>query len=411
MKIALVGCGYVADYYMATLRLHPRLRLVGACDKSPERCRAFGAFYGVPTFPTIKALLDATDPELVLNLTDPASHYEVSKLLLEAGRHVYTEKPLAMDFEQAQELTRIADSRNLSISGAPCTIHGDSARRVWQALTEGLIGQVRLVYASLEDGMVFRTQYANWRSASGAPWPYQDEFALGCTVVHAGYWLSWLLAYFGPVKRMTAHTSCLFPDKGLGQTQASPDFSVASLVFSSGVVARLTCGLVAPADRSMHIIGDKGTLTIANAWDNRSAIHFQLNKPEMTDVAWRARNKIKKLMLAGVQRFAPGAFWGGRRLALAPGGAHLRSRTQKMDFLIGVEDQAIALDEGGTPLISANHLLHATELVLAIHNSDRLPQPYTPQSRFDHDGIKRKLRSVGQEGAMPPARGNASRRA
>jgi len=397
MKIALVGCGYVADFYMATLRRHPALEVTCACDPNAVRRQAFGAFHGVPTYATLNELLAATDAPLILNLTNPASHYEVSRAILDAGRHVYTEKPLALDFEHARELVDLARSKGVLISGAPCTIHSAAAQSAWRAILDGTVGQVRLVYAAVEDGMVFRKMFNLWRSASGAPWPYADEFALGCTIQHAGYWLMWLLAFFGPAQKMTAHASCLFPDKGLNgfQQEMAADFSVACLTFKSGVVARLTCGVVAPPDRSLHIVGDRATLTVADAWNNSSAIHLQANGQEARQLSLRARNKAKQLMVNGIQRFAPGAFWGGRRLPVPAGSEKAPGQQHNMDFLSGVMDQATAILENRTPLIAADYLLHATELTLAIQHADRLPQPYTPQSAFDHDAFRRNAKVDG----------------
>jgi predicted dehydrogenase len=206
VKIAIAGCGYVADFYMETLPNHPTLELVAACDINPERRAAFGSCYAVPMYASVDELLARSDAELVLNLTDPRSHHAVSQAILKAGRHLYSEKPLAMEFEPAQELVQLAKSRGLSISGAPCNAYSESAEAVRRALTAGKAGIVRAVFAEMSEGRPSLASVRRWRSASGAPWPYADEFELGSTVQHAGYCISLLTGLFGPVSRV--HSLC-----------------------------------------------------------------------------------------------------------------------------------------------------------------------------------------------------------
>ncbi len=97
------------------------------------------------------------------------------------------------------------------------------------------------------------------------PWPYKDEFEVGCTLEHAGYYLGWLAAWFGPAVTVTSFASVQVPDKVPGETFAvtSPDFSVACIQFASGVVARLTCSILAPHDHSLKVVGDERRLIYA----------------------------------------------------------------------------------------------------------------------------------------------------
>ena len=94
MRIAIVGCGFVADYYLKTLPLYPDLEIAGVMDRVPERATKFAAYHSVPVYASLAELLADSTVEIVLNLTNPRSHYEVSKAALEAGKHVYSEKPL-----------------------------------------------------------------------------------------------------------------------------------------------------------------------------------------------------------------------------------------------------------------------------------------------------------------------------
>ena len=260
--IGIVGCGFVADFYAATLPLHPELALVGCTDLNETRALVFAQRNGCVAFLTLNDLLQDNRIEIVVNLTNPESHAEVTGASLEAGKHVYTEKPLASDLAIARELTELAKSRGLVLASAPCSVLGETAAAMRAAVRRGDIGPVRLAYAELDDGPIHRMRPDRWASTAGTPWPWRNEFMTGCTVEHASYHLTWLVALFGSVVRLIAFSGVMVPDKhpDLPADLCAPDFSVATLVFESGVVARLTCSIVAPHDHSLRLIGDFGRL-------------------------------------------------------------------------------------------------------------------------------------------------------
>ena len=364
MNIAIVGCGYVADFYMATLSNHSSLRLVGAYDQNPDRLAAFSLYYKARAFSSLEALLADPDVSLVLNLTNPSSHYTVSRQSLEAGKHVYSEKPLAMMVDDARRLVELAEERGLSLSGAPASVLGETACALRTAVVNGRVGEVRLAYAELEDGPVFEEPLASWKSPSGAPWPAKDEFSVGCTLEHAGYYLTWLCLFFGPVKRMSAFASRRVEDKGTGQAldTIANDFSSACLEFASGAVARLTCGLVAPQDRSLHIYGDAGILSVSDAWDSTAPIYFRSTSGLAPGVFGRIQRALQKRL--------PLRSHYGVKIRPKPFKGRLPPYPSKMDFARGPAAQAEALLSGQTPLLSARFVLHITEVVLALQTAD-----------------------------------------
>ncbi|WP_457773889.1 Gfo/Idh/MocA family protein [Phycobium rhodophyticola] len=243
--VVLVGCGFVADLYMGGLATFPHIRVLGAFDRDAPRRAAFCEHWSIPAFDTLQSALAALPPDgLVLNLTNPASHGVINRVALDANRHVFCEKPLALDLAEAETLIADAAAKNLQLASAPSSVLGEAAQLLIHATRTGIAGTPRLVYAELDDGFIPQAPVEDWRSASGAPWPYVDEFETGCTLEHAGYYLSWLIAMFGPVTRVVAASAEVLPDKrGITGT---PDFSVATLFFASGPVARLTCSIAAP---------------------------------------------------------------------------------------------------------------------------------------------------------------------
>ncbi|MEQ8384567.1 MAG: Gfo/Idh/MocA family oxidoreductase [Coleofasciculus sp. A1-SPW-01] len=364
MRIAIVGCGFVADYYMKTLPGHPELELVGVMDRDQDRASRFSAYHSVPTYPTLDELLQDSHVELVVNLTNPSSHFAVSKACLEAGKHVYSEKPLAMELSQAEELVELAEKQGLYISSAPCNLLGETAQTIWKALREKAIGRVRLVYAEIDDGLVHKMPYKKWSSESGIPWPYKDEFEVGCTLEHAGYYVTWLVAFFGPAQTVTAFSSCLIPDKETDVLLAeeAPDFSVACIKFASGVVARLTCGIVAPHDHTLEIVGDDGILYTKDCWYYRSPVYI------------KRRITIRRKMFISPWK---------RKYPLVGKATRYRYRgSQQMDFFRGVAELAAAIREKRPCRLSAQFSLHVNEIVLAIHNALDTGSPYTISSSF-----------------------------
>jgi predicted dehydrogenase len=365
-RVAIVGCGFVADYYLKTLSSHPQLELVGAMDKDPDRAKHFSSYHSVPIYSTLEELLADPKVDIVLNLTNPRSHYNISKAALEAGKHVYSEKPLAMEFSQAQELAALAEQKGLYIASAPCSLLGETAQTIWKALRENAVGTVRAVYAEMDDGLVHRMAYKQWRSESGIPWPYKDEFEVGCTLEHAGYYVTWLVAFFGPAESVTAFSSCQIPDK---QTDVpldvnAPDFSVACIKFKSGVVARLTCSIVAPHDHSLRIIGDEGILYIKDCWYYKSPVYV---KRLITIRRKTLLNPFRtKYPLVG--KNVPQAKYKG---------------AQQMDFCRGVAEMAAAIAQKRPCRLSAQYSLHVNEIVLAIQNSLDTSSPYRMKSSFD----------------------------
>ncbi len=381
MKIAIVGTGFVADYYMTTLANHPTLMLTGVWDRDAARLEAFRSFHDVTAYSDLNALLADPSVQIVVNLTTPESHYEITSRALAAGKHVYCEKPLAMELAQAEALVAQAQGCGLTLATAPANGLSDAYRLVEDALRSGRIGAPRLVYAAMEDGPVFRDTWSRWRSRSGAPWPGLHEIEIGCTLEHAGYALSWLVTLFGPVESLTAFSAVTFPDKGpgTGQIVMAPDFSVGCLHFRSGVVARLTNGLAAPRDRSLQIFANRGSLTVRDLWDNRSVVHVEETsapRPLLGRILTRAEAKLGRAL--------PWKPTPGRKLAYpaTPSSKALPGYPSQIDFMRGVADQAEAIERGEAPRFSGTLALHITELALALNNARDLAQPYRPRSSF-----------------------------
>ena len=347
--VVIIGCGFVADLYMTGLKTFPQIRILGAFDRDAPRLAAFAAHWQVTTFDSLDAALAALPADgLVLNLTNPASHAEINRAALLSGHHVFCEKPMTLDPAEARDLAALAAANGLQLASAPSSVLSESAQLLIKAARDGTAGTPRLVYAELDDGFIPQAPVEDWRSASGAPWPYEDEFRTGCTLEHAGYYLSWLIAAFGPVTRVIAASAETLPDKhGISGT---PDFSVATLFFENGPPARLTCSITAPHDHRIRIIGDNGYLEVKEAWNNAAPVRFHRR--------FRIRRRLLEHPI-------------GKRLKPS-GPTHPklpRTGAAAMNFALGPAEMLDAIAAGRPGRLAGDYALHLTEVTLAIQNA------------------------------------------
>lgn len=366
--IAFVGLGYVADMYRDALHRHGDvIVLSGVYDHNPERCSAYAAYWGDRLFPDLDALLAEKEVEIVVNLTDPENHETVTRAALAAGKHVYSEKPLAMTTATARALAQEAAEKGLRLAAAPCTQLSESSQTLIRAVRSGIIGDVRLIYAEIDDGMIHRAPYRDWSSASGAPWPARGEFEVGCTFEHAGYYISLLVGLFGPVETVTSFSSVQIDDKRTDPPLfgGAPDFSAGCLTFAGGVVARLTCSVIAPYDHRFRVIGEEGVLALNECWDYGAPVRLQ--KTATTRLG-RAIEKRRPGLLAKKMPLVRTPPWKSRRGGFG------------MDFPRGIAELARSIREDRPSRLSPELAVHVTEVTEMLQHPERFERPATVES-------------------------------
>jgi predicted dehydrogenase len=347
-SVSIIGCGFVADLYMRAFTAHPDVAVTQVYDHDPARLSAFASHWKLHAVNSLERFLgNLPKGSLVLNLTNPSAHYDITRRCLEAGHHVYSEKPLATEMDDAIALHELAAQNNLLLASAPCSFLGEAAQTLAHAIRTDVAGPVRLIYAELDDGFVPQAPYGDWQSDSGAPWPAKDEFAVGCTLEHAGYYLTWLIAMFGSVQRVVAASAECLPDKAV---RGTPDFSTATLFFENGVVARLTCSIVGSHDHRIRVFGDKGVLAVKRAWDNDAPVRFHKR--------FTLRRRLIEHPIGTRQRLA-----GPTHPKVARWGA------AAMNFALGPVEMLDALQENRPCRLSADFALHLNEVTLAIQSA------------------------------------------
>jgi predicted dehydrogenase len=143
VRVAVVGCGNVAEKYVPHLQRSTTVDLVAVCDPLVDRARSFARAYTIEhTFQDVDHMLSTLDFELLANLTPMLLHAPINRKALEAGKNVWCEKPIATDLAEAQALLSLAQRHNVGLWSAPANPISPAFQFMAQALSTGTIGRV-----------------------------------------------------------------------------------------------------------------------------------------------------------------------------------------------------------------------------------------------------------------------------
>lgn len=202
LRLALIGCGDVAqrDYLPELHRLDDRVELVAVCGRTEARARKTGEEHGAAWFTDYRKMLATVDIDLVANLTPIQVHAETTLAALEAGKHVYSEKPLAGTVAEAEAVKRAAVDRGLIVVAAPSIMLYPQIRRARKLLREGTVGPVSSVRGYGHGGV------PPWGGYTSDSSPF---FAKGGGPVRdmGVYPLHTITGLLGPAERVTAMAS------------------------------------------------------------------------------------------------------------------------------------------------------------------------------------------------------------
>ncbi len=197
LRIGVVGCGNISAIYMKNADMFRRLEMAACADLRPEAAAARAAEFGLRAM-SLDEIFDAPDIDLILNLSVPAAHHEVSMRAIRNGKHVFTEKPLCASAAEARELLQAAQAAGLCVGSAPDTFLGAAGRRARQLIDGGALGQVITGTAfMLGRGM------EHWHP--NPAFYYQP--GAGPVLDMGPYYLTMLTYLLGPVRAVSAATS------------------------------------------------------------------------------------------------------------------------------------------------------------------------------------------------------------
>jgi len=265
-RVGIVGCGNIAGGYGRTLAPHKQIEIAGASDIDTARAESFVKEFGGTAYPSLDALLADDTIDAVVNLTIHHAHPAVITQCLNAGKHVHSEKPLAMTYAEAQALVDLAEQKGLRLSCSPITYMGEAQQTAWKVIREGQLGPVRVIYAEVNHGRI-----ESWHPAPG---PFYEVGSLFDVAV---YPLTMVTTFFGPARKVIAYGKVLYPDRvtkeGVPFHIETPDWSVAAVELASGEVVRLTTNFYVSnrtKQRGLEFHGDEASLFM-DSWQNFNA--------------------------------------------------------------------------------------------------------------------------------------------
>lgn len=266
MKTAIVGCGVISDVYMQSFKdRFSVIDLLACSDLDEERMASAARKFGIKPM-TYDEILADPEVELVVNLTSPGAHYALTKQALERGKHVYSEKMLAVKFHQAVELCSIAKKNHVRLGCAPDTFLGGGLQTARYAMDRNLAGRILSGIISLtRDYRVFGDNLPHLFRSGGSV-----LFDMG------SYYLTAVCSLLGPVKRVSAfgtkteevHEVKRLGSPYYGQKIPLEDCNVitAALEFAGGafVTLHLNSGTVLNETFHLELYGDKGILRLGD---------------------------------------------------------------------------------------------------------------------------------------------------
>lgn len=264
LKIGIIGCGNISSIYMENCQKFPHLELISCADLDVSRAQLQAEKFGVPRACSVEELLSDPAIELVINLTIPKAHASVCIQALEAGKHVYTEKPLAVTREEGKQILETAKKHNLLVGSAPDTFLGAGIQTAIHIIEQGEIG----VPIGASAFMICRG-HEHWHPD---PAFYYDNGG-GPMFDMGPYYLTALVALLGPIKRISGSTRISYnertvlstPKAGTKIEVSTPTHISGVIDFASGVIGSITTSFDAFGGTSLppiEIYGSEGTLLV-----------------------------------------------------------------------------------------------------------------------------------------------------
>lgn len=148
IKVGVIGCGSVSTQYLPHLSKSPYVELVSACDIRYERAKEKASKYNIPNhYPHIDQMLAGAPFDLMVTLTDMQEHGRLNEQALNAGKHVWSEKPMANTYREGKALLDLAKKKGLRIWGAPAVVNSPQFAFMSKAIQEGKLGKVSAAHA------------------------------------------------------------------------------------------------------------------------------------------------------------------------------------------------------------------------------------------------------------------------
>jgi predicted dehydrogenase len=276
IRVAIIGCGSVSNRYIVHLQSSPLVKIVSLCDIKQDRAEAQNKKYniGASTYNHIDALLKGNAFDLMLTLTDMQMHGALNKIALQAGKHVWSEKPLANTYAEGKALVDFAKLKGVRIWGAPAVVTSPEFEFMSKTIQEGKLGKLASAHG----------QYGH----TGPTWSSFFYEPLGGSMPDLGvYNMATLTGLLGPAKSVMAMTSIVnkereIDEKGIVKVKEEDNAHIL-LEHDNGVISHIMCGFNyfdpfghEAKNQTLHsiqIFGDKGNMRlIGYDWEPKNVV-------------------------------------------------------------------------------------------------------------------------------------------
>jgi predicted dehydrogenase len=259
LRIGIIGCGNISSAYVTGCRIFDILEVTAVADIIPAAAKAKAAEHSIPHVYTVAELLADPDIDLVINLTIPAVHAEVSLAAIEAGKHIYSEKPLAITRADGRAILQSAQAKGLRVGCAPDTFLGGGLQTCRKLIDDGVIGQpVAAVAFMLSHGPEAWHPNPTFFYKEGAG----PLFDMG------PYYITALVHLLGPVRQVAAIACASFPERIAASGERIkvdvPTHVAGTMQMASGAVATMITSFDSWAHNlpRIEIYGSEGSLSV-----------------------------------------------------------------------------------------------------------------------------------------------------
>lgn len=346
IRVGLIGCGSVSGVYLPQLAKSPHAKVVSLCDRIFERAEQRGTEHNVTNrYRDIDSMLNGVEFDLLINTTDMQEHEAINRKAIAAGKHIWSEKPIANTLEAGQDLVAEARRRGLRIWGAPVVVLSPQFEFMAKTLASGKLGRVAAAHAH------YGHEGPGWSAFF-----YQER---GGSMPDLGvYNLTSLTGLLGPAKSVTAMTSIVTPTRTIdrvGEIKVTEEDNAMVLMdHGNGVISHMQCGFnyfnphghggSGESRHTIEVVGSQGYMGLVGYdWE-----------PLGVDVATFQNPKLE------------------------------RSVTDAGDYVwpMGANVVCECLATGKEPLFTAEHALHVVEIITAARESQRTGRRVELKSTF-----------------------------
>src|SRR5210317_1883564 len=380
-NVGLIGCGNIAETYFRAHKYFNNFKIIKCADinqKAAIKCAKENKIKSV----SVNELLKDKEIKVILNLTIPKAHYIIAKKALLNGKHVYSEKPLAINFKDGKDLISLAKRKKLYIGNAPDTFLGGGIQKSRELVDKKIIGNIKFGNA------FFGFQGVQSYHPNPEPWFAKKE---GGPVIDMGpYYLTALVNLLGPAKKITGsivngvkrRTIGIGPRKNKTFKVECPTTYLSTITFENGTIIRLTLSFDVIAHQRNHIelYGEKGSMIVPdpNMFGGSVYVCKKLDDP------WK-EYKTNKMPLGKINIRSQSS-----RANESPTNANYRGA--------GLAEMAYSIENKIEHMCNGELSLHVLDIIQSIMRSAKLKKTENLStkckipSKFTQDRIKKILK-------------------